>query len=336
MAICHFAVKVIGKGGGKSSVAAAAYRAGAKLYERDAAALAAYRSGQALEGEGGRCHNYEKKGRAHVRHVEILAPENAPAWMTQDRERLWNSVQAVERRKDAQLCREVQVALPRELSREEHIDMVRSFANQNFVSRGMVADVALHYPKGRDGQEQPHAHIMLTMREVDPASATGFGKKERSWNSHDLVPEWRKDWAETASWYLERSGSRERVDHRSLKEQAAEALANRDFQRLAQVDREPQPKLGKDGALFREVAARNAERAAMYERIGKLGDKARDAFLSVRERFGDALQAGRERLGLTRERAPEPERHQPATWLDRHVPVYHHKPKERGHELEIG
>ncbi len=116
-----------------------------------------------------------------VVHSEIMAPENAPDWMC-DRDQLWNAVEAVEKRRDAQLAREIEVALPRELDRGERLELLRGFVQREFVDRGMIADVAVHEGKARDGQGQPHAHVMLTMREL---TGEGFGKKDRSWNAPD-------------------------------------------------------------------------------------------------------------------------------------------------------
>lgn len=165
MAIYHLSAKVISRAGGRSSVAAAAYRTAGRL--RD--------DRQGLE------HDYSRKG--GVVHSEIMAPDNAPDWM-RDRDQLWNAVEAVEKRRDAQLAREIEVALPRELDRGARLELLRGFVQREFVDRGMIADVAIHEGKARDGQSQPHAHVMLTMREL---TGEGFGKKDRSWNAPDLL-----------------------------------------------------------------------------------------------------------------------------------------------------
>ena len=125
VAIYHLSAKVISRAGGRSSVAAAAYRTAGRL--RD--------DRQGLE------HDYSRKG--GVVHSEIIAPENAPDWM-RDRDQLWNAVEAVEKRRDAQLAREIEVALPRELDRGERLELLRGFVQREFVDRGMIADVAVH------------------------------------------------------------------------------------------------------------------------------------------------------------------------------------------------
>lgn len=137
----HCSVSVIGRAAGRSCVAAAAYRSGEDLYDER----------QGLE------HDYTRKG--GVIYSEINKPLESPdAWL--DRNTLWNEVEAIERSAKAQLAREVEVSLPRELSRDDQIALVRDYVQQSFVDRGMVADWSLH----DKGDGNPHAHIMLTMR----------------------------------------------------------------------------------------------------------------------------------------------------------------------------
>ena len=294
MAIYHLSAKVIGRKAGRSSVAAAAYRSGGRL--RDAR--------QGVE------HDYSCKG--GVVHAEILAPENAPDWM-RDRDRLWNAVEAVERRKDAQLAREIEVALPRELDRAARLELVRGFVGREFVGRGMIADLAIHEGRARDGREQPHAHVMLTMREL---TGDGFGNKARDWNAPERLIGWREAWAREANRALERAGRSERIDHRTLEVQREEARDRADRERGAgrpalalvhdrdavALDREPEPKIGpaaaalerrgietERGAAFREVAARNVERQGR-------GWRQLELRLELAERGRAFVAAARERL----------------------------------------
>lgn len=132
---------MVGRTGGKSAVGASAYRSGEKL----------------LDEETGLVHDFTRKG--GVALSEILLPENAPDEYA-DRQTLWNAVQAVEKRSDAQMAREVEVALPVEMTREQQIECVRNYMMKNFVQEGMVADWALH----DKGDGNPHAHILLTVR----------------------------------------------------------------------------------------------------------------------------------------------------------------------------
>src|SRR5262249_32986224 len=121
MAIYHFNGSVISRSQGRSSVASAAYRSASRLRDE----------------RQGTLHDYTRK--EDVAHTEILLPENAPEWMG-DRETLWNTVEAVEKRKDAQLAREFNFALPKELTIEQAIALAKEFVQQEFVDKGMVAD----------------------------------------------------------------------------------------------------------------------------------------------------------------------------------------------------
>jgi Ti-type conjugative transfer relaxase TraA len=202
MAIYHLSAKVLSRQSSRTALGAASYRSGEKLQQ---------------EGIGGVLHDYSRK--AGVVYKEILAPQHAPKWAL-DRETLWNHVDRYELRKDAQLAREVEVALPVELSLREQVELLREFANQQFVSRGMVADVAIHH----DNPANPHAHILLTMRTVGP---DGFGKKEREWNQKDTLRRWREAWASTANHHLAMAGLEARIDHRSYFEQGIELTPGR-------------------------------------------------------------------------------------------------------------
>ena len=221
-------------------------------------------------------HDYTRK--SDIQHSEILAPEGAPDWV-QDRAALWNAVEAVERRKDAQLAREVQIALPRELDADRQIALLRGFVRDEFVARGMVADFSLHDHVGSDGQAQPHAHVMLAMRSVDE---TGFGLKVRDWNSDELLVHWREQWAHQANAQLAEAGEDVRIDHRTLAAQRAEAQAHAAAEpegdrrdalevRAAEMEREPSPYLR--ASWYMEQKARAAAEAAglAYEPVTDRG-----------------------------------------------------------------
>jgi len=225
MAIYHFTAKVISRGKGRSAVAAAAYRSGSKLHD----------ARQDL--------NFDYTQKSEVVFSEILLPESAPAWMA-NREALWNAVEAGEKRKDAQLARDIEFALPKELSREQAIALARDFVRSEFVARGMVADLNVHWEP-----DNPHVHLMLTMRELN---ADGFGRKVTDWNKVALLKEWRERWADLANEHLLRAGHDVRIDHRSYNEQG--------------VELEPTSHLGK---AVEEMAARGeyAERARQLEEV---------------------------------------------------------------------
>lgn len=215
MAIYYFDAKVISRSKGQSVVACAAYRAADKLYDERYEKL----------------YDYERK--RGVEHSEILLPDGAPAWMGQ-RDKLWNAVEKVEKRNDAQLAREVKFSLPRELTLQQNIELTREFVTNVFVSRGMVADCCIHVEKASDGGSQPHAHVLLTQREI---IEDGFGKKVREWNKKENLLIWRKEWAEYENRHLALNGHDLRVDHRSLREQG--------------IDLIPQDKIGPVGSYHR-------------------------------------------------------------------------------------
>ena len=233
MAIYHLHVKVIGLKSGSSAVASAAYRSGSRL--RD----------ERLD----RSHDFSAK--RGVVHSEVLLPENAPeAWG--DRERLWNDVEAFEIRKDAQLAREVEFALPREMSEAQGIELARDFARGEFVDRGMIADLNVHWDMAEDGSPKPHAHVMLTMRAVDE---NGFGQKARDWNRIEMVERWRERWAELANERLAELDIDARIDHRSFEAQG--------------IALEPQTQIGASAQRIEGEGIEAADRAEMHREISR-------------------------------------------------------------------
>jgi Ti-type conjugative transfer relaxase TraA len=232
MAIYHFSAKVISRAAGSSALAAAAYRSASRLHD------------QRLD----RHHDFSNK--AGVVHSEVLLPEHAPEHLG-TREQLWNAVEAAEGRKDSQLAREVEFALPRELDQTEGVRLARDFVEREFVARGMIADLNVHWDVGSDGEPKPHAHVMLSMREVDEE---GFGAKVRDWNRTDLLQRWREAWAEHVNTRLAELDIDARIDHRSLEAQG--------------IDLEPQDKIGP--AASRMVAqGLESERAVEHLEIAR-------------------------------------------------------------------
>ena len=209
MAICHISIKIISRGKGKSAVAAAAYRAGMKITNE----------------YDGITHSYTRK--AGIVHTEIVLPKNAPDEYL-DRRVLWNAVEKAERYKTAQLAREIEIALPIELTQSQNISLVREYIRENFVDEGMCADICVH----DKGDGNPHAHVMLTMRAVDDngkwmnKSTTIGGQKVPTvdWNEQHKAERWRKKWAESVNEYLEKYNHEQRIDHRSYKRQGKEQL----------------------------------------------------------------------------------------------------------------
>lgn len=177
-------------------------------------AAAAYRSGEVLYDErAGKTFDYSRK--EDVVHAEIMAPAGAPAWAS-DRATLWNKVEASEKRKDAQLARNLIAALPRELDQAQNLALMRDYIQENFIAKGMIADFAIHESDAGDGQKNPHAHILITMR---PLEGDGFGKKNRDWNQKNILKGWRHAWEEQTNRHLALAGSPERVSLKSYKEQ---------------------------------------------------------------------------------------------------------------------
>ncbi|MBG1233969.1 MobQ family relaxase [Aestuariivirga litoralis] len=239
MAIFHFHVQILGRGPGRRT------QSGAMKKQRDnVIAAAAYRSGQRLtDSSGDRSRTEDYSNRRGVAHTEIMAPEGSASWL-QNREQLWNAVEKMEKRKDAQLAREMDIALPHELNHEQRIDLVREFVRTHFVSRGMVADFALHNPVEDKGDDRRnfHAHIMLTLRR---ATKDGLDPvKTREWNARENVAIWREAWQLHANRALERHGHQARIDHRTLQDQARDAIASGDRRQAAVLDREPEIHVG--------------------------------------------------------------------------------------------
>lgn len=225
MAIYHFSAQIISRGKGQSAVAAAAYRSGDKLQDE--------RTGE------------EKFYKREVQpETMILAPKNAPGWV-HDRERLWNEVEKIEKNKNSQLAREINVALPVELSNDRQRELIKDFIQEEFVDRGMVADISIH----RDDKSNPHAHIMLTVRQFDEDGKWGNKKRKdyeldqegnkipdkdgkpkyktvslTDWDKKENLVQWREEWANHANKALEREGSLERISHLSHEARGLEQL----------------------------------------------------------------------------------------------------------------
>ena len=235
MAIYHFSGQVLGR-------TVKANPDGTRRPPSNAVAAAAYRSGQRLvDRTSGQVHDYSQ--RRGVVHEEVMVPAGAAPWL-ENRELLWNTVEAMEKRRDAQLAREFNMALPHELDAAQRLELVRDFVGRQFVQRGMVADIALHDPIAEHGQNRFnfHAHVMLTLRKATPDGLHPV--KTREWNSKELLNVWRAEWALACNVALERGGKRVKVDHRTLQAQRDEAVAWRDMVRASLLDREPEIHVG--------------------------------------------------------------------------------------------
>ena len=241
----------------------------------------------------------QPQGRRRARHDPCT--RRAPDW-AHDRAALWNAVEAVEARKDAQVAREITVALPAELSAADRHALVEDWVRSELVDRGMIADVAFHAPHREGDQRNHHAHILLTMRGVGP---DGFGPKVREWNGKDQLGAWRESWAAAQNRALERAEIEARVDHRGLVAQgrqdlptrhlgpAATALERQEAREAAEVGREIEPvtEAGRWNAFARECndALRQAQELARGARKA-LGTLVRQAG-SLAEQLGDFLRS---------------------------------------------
>lgn len=202
---------------------------------------AAYISREALKDQSlGKTFDY-RKGRSPVLYANVLAPDDAPTW-AKDRRSLWNEVISVETRKKAQFARMVEISLPHQLSQEQMRKLVDDFVKENFVSQGMIADVAIHAPS-KDGDERNfHAHILLTLRPVNEKGE--FANKERNWNQKSQLKEWRQDLALKCSKSLDLAGYEQesirwQYSHLSLKEQLQIAIKRRDYEYADACDHKP-------------------------------------------------------------------------------------------------
>lgn len=210
MAIYHLHCDIIGRSGGRSATAAAAYRATEKIEDRTT----------------GETFDFRKKERAL--YTEILTNGDVPEWAT-DRAELWNSCEEKENRKNSQFCRSFDGALPKEFDLETNIRLSKQFA-EIFTKRGTPADLAVHAPhKDKNGKsnDNTHFHLLVATRKMNK---DGWTEKDREANDKDFLKQVRKSWAEIVNAEFERRGMSERIDERTLEEQG--------------IDREPQQHQG--------------------------------------------------------------------------------------------
>jgi ATP-dependent exoDNAse (exonuclease V) alpha subunit len=225
MAFFRLEAKIIGREKrGRSVIAAAAYRAGTKIRDE----------------LRGKIFDYTRRVKGVVQ-TATLAPDGAPEWVA-DPGKLWNSVEAGEKRKDAQLAREYILAVPPELSADAQFQTALDWAKKELVASGMVAEVFLHHTRSGNN---PHVHILTTMRKMEGDKFSA--KKAIEWNDVKLLKQQRRSWADTVNAALEAAGRPERVDHRSLRDQG--------------LDRLPQPKIGPEAtAMKRKGLVEDPER----------------------------------------------------------------------------
>ena len=217
----HFKITIVKRSQGQSAVAGAAYQSGERLFsEYDQ-----------------KTKFYNKK--KELVHAEIMLPSHAPPGYA-DRATLWNAVEAVENQWNSQLARRIVLAFPVEVPKEQYLSMIKEFCQEQFVSKGMIADFAIH----DKGDGNPHAHILLTLRAMDehgnwlPKARKVYDLDENGeriqlpsgnwkchkentvdWNDQKYAEVWRHSWETITNRYLEAAGRPERVDLRSFERQ---------------------------------------------------------------------------------------------------------------------
>ena len=231
MALFHLSVTQTKRSAGQSAVASAAYRAGERLYSE----------------YYGEYSDYTRKG--GVICSDILLPSHAPPEYA-DRQTLWNAVEKAERGKNAQLAYSFDIALQNEFSLEENIALARQFLLENFVSRGMVVDFAVHQPdRGDGGIPNPHFHVLCPIRPIEQDGKWGLKQRRvyaldedgsrirdadgtfvfnavptTDWGSPETLEHWRQTWAELCNDKFAEKGLDVRIDHRSYERQGVELL----------------------------------------------------------------------------------------------------------------
>jgi hypothetical protein len=269
MSIYHCSIKNISRSSGRSAVACAAYRSGEELEDV----------------ETGITHDYRKK--TGIAFAEIFLCKNAPERF-QNREELWNEVEKIEKAADARLAREIEVAIPRELSLEEMKNLVAGYAKM-LTEEGMCVDAAIHLKVGN-----PHAHLMCTTRKIKADGTWDqkekkvyaldeFGNKipvidhetreqkigargRRIWkrvtvaandlNAKENVEKWRKMWSEHCNAYLE---PEQQIDHRSYERQGKKDVIPTIHEGYAAREMEKRGKLAERCEINREIAAANRD-----------------------------------------------------------------------------
>ena len=222
----HFKITIVKRSQGQSAVAGAAYQSGERLFSE-----------------------YDQKSKFYNKkkelvHAEIMLPSHAPPGYA-DRATLWNAVEAIENQWNSQLARRIVLVFPVEVPKEQYLSMIKEFCQEQFVSKGMIADFAIH----DKGDGNPHAHILLTLRAMDehgkwlPKARKVYDLDENGerirlpsgnwkchkgntvdWNDQKYAEVWRHSWETITNRYLEAAGRPERVDLRSFERQGIQKI----------------------------------------------------------------------------------------------------------------
>ncbi|HHT7822964.1 TPA: MobQ family relaxase [Streptococcus suis] len=272
----HTHVDIVSRSKGHSVLAKAAYNARDKLRDEYYVKI----------------HDYSKKD--DLVFSKIFLPEHIPKEFS-NREYLWNSVEKIEKSKNSQLARNLLFTLPRELNEEDRIKLISEFIEENFTSKGMIADCNIHNPVASDNEEQPHAHILLTLREIDekgnwkPKSRKEYildenGEKIKlksgnyksrkvnlnDWNEPDKAKEWRENFSKKANEYLAKNNIDKRIDPRTFEEQGREELPQIHLG-TSSYQMEKKGIQTERGNHNRKIIALNVEVKKLKEEIAEIG-----------------------------------------------------------------
>lgn len=285
MAIYHLSVKAISRSAGRTSTAAAAYRAGVEI----------------TDARTGEVHDYTRK--RGVVSADLVLPEGAPEWAA-DRSALWNAAEKAERRKDACVAREYEVALPAELSAEGRRQLALDFAKEMADREGCAVDVAIHEPSREGDDRNHHAHILRTTRKVGPDGLSDKLDTEKANRSRRSDLEGvRARWAQLCNERLRHAGIEATVDHRSLKAQG--------------IDREPTRHLGPTASAIERRTGNASRRRQDFDQetidrliaakeLGQLERECETLQSSILDLSGDLAAAKMDRERMASEASKRP------------------------------
>ena len=296
----HFSISMISRGKSKSAVASAAYISCEKITN---------------EWDGATHDYHNKKG---LLHSEIFLPENIPINL-KDRATLWNSVELNEKASNAQLARNFIIALPKELSFEENKKLITDFIQENFVSKGMIVDLAIH-DESNEGNNNIHAHIMTTLRPINEKGQwQAKSKKEcilddygnkilnkngkpktrkvelTDWNDRGNAEKWRESFATLCNQYLEKNNFEKRVDHRSFERQGIEEIPTIHLGASASALERKGIETDK-GNINREIKKHNSLVKAIRERITELTSWISDFSKALFEKYEQYKQTRQDEI----------------------------------------
>ncbi|CKF10900.1 conjugation protein [Streptococcus pneumoniae] len=201
----HMRTRIHKRSDGAKAVSKAAYRSGEKLFDE----------------KYGRIRNYENKGKKDGIESEIFLPSHVSE-KYKDRNVLYNEIERIEKRKDAQLNREIEFSLYTEFTPKENKELVKRFS-EFFTEKGMIADACFHKLKG----DNPHVHLTLTMREIENDGVTFNKKKNRDWNSKEMNEQYRNLWEELVNEMYKKKGLDLFVSRKSFEERGIDKIATK-------------------------------------------------------------------------------------------------------------